>query len=137
MLESKYHDYVERIVDFKVKKSMLETIKALREYFGMSRGLKELRDNVEYLRVIEKTGVLASNKMDFQLYQAVRAILTSTIREYNIFEGSIDSGYDEHWPDEEVDCTSEADNWYASLSEEHQAFVDQLIWKNQIGPAQG
>lgn len=140
-----YNDSVERIIDFKVVGSKLAIIKSLREYFGLTLGLKELAQYVEKLRIIEKTGVLSSLDIDYPVFCAVLHTLRTqerhqvlTIKSDKLFEGTFDSGYVDVWEDhQEINCCTEADAWYASLSEEHQGFVDQLIDKYRITPACG
>ena len=109
--------------------SKLTILKMLREYFGTSKGFKELTVFIEKLYVAEKSGILASNEVEKDLFNGVLFLMKS-----GIFEGTYDSGtYDPYW--EEIKPTSEADAWYVGLSEEHQRFVDELIDKRGCRPA--
>jgi len=134
----KYNDSVERIIDFRVVGSKLAIIKSLREYFGLTLGLKELAQYVEKLRIIEKTGVLSSLEIDYPVFCAVLHTLRYQDKSEKCFEGTFDSGYIDEWEGiSEINCATDADAWYASLSQEHQDFVDQLIDKYSAKPARG
>jgi hypothetical protein len=134
----KYNDSVERIIDFRVVGSKLAIIKSLREYFGLTLGLKELAQYVEKLIIIEKAGVLSSLEIDYPVFCAVLHILRYQDKYEKCFEGTFDSGYiDVCKGISEYTSTIEADAWYASLSQEHQDFVGQLIDKYGAKPACG
>ena len=145
-MKNQYSDYIERICDFKIVASKLMILKMFREYFGISKGLRELVTFVEKLYICEKSGVLVSNEVDYNLFKAVLYLLTApatsvewngTLRENpTVFEGTYDTGDPDYWSGiTENNPNTPADAWYESLPKEHRDFVDQLIAKNQIGPA--